>query len=80
MERLWERSREGRKETDRKAEYGKLEGRHERSGWREDGKQRKRKQRLRNGETAAMWNREEKERKKQRPSSEELKWRRTEGS
>ena len=36
-EQLWERIREGRKETNRKAEYRNLEGKHERSGWRERG-------------------------------------------
>ena len=37
VERLRERSREGRKETGSEAEYGNLEGRHERSGRRERG-------------------------------------------
>ena len=37
MERLWERSREGRKETNSEAKYRNLEGRHEKSGWRERG-------------------------------------------
>ena len=37
MERLWERSREERKETNSKAEYKNLEGRHEKSGRRERG-------------------------------------------
>ena len=37
VERLRERSREGRKETGRRAEYENLEGRHEKSGWRERG-------------------------------------------
>ena len=37
MERLWERSREERKETNSKAEYRNLEGRHEKSGRRERG-------------------------------------------
>ena len=38
MERLWERSREERKETNSEAEYRNLEGRHEKSGRRERGK------------------------------------------
>ena len=38
MERLWERSREERKETNSEAEYENLEGRHEKSGRRERGK------------------------------------------
>ena len=37
VERLWERSREERKETNSEAEYRNLEGRHEKSGWRERG-------------------------------------------
>ena len=37
MERLWERSREEQKETNSEAEYRNLEGRHEKSGWRERG-------------------------------------------
>ena len=37
VEQLWERSREERKETNSKAKYRNLEGRHERSGWRERG-------------------------------------------
>ena len=37
VERLWERSREERKETNSEAKYRNLDGRHERSGWRERG-------------------------------------------
>ena len=37
MERLWERSRVRRKETNSKAEYRNLGGRHEKSGRRERG-------------------------------------------
>jgi hypothetical protein len=37
VERLWERSREERKETNSEAKYRNLEGRHERSGRRERG-------------------------------------------
>ena len=37
MERLWERSKEERKETNSGAKYKNLEGRHEKSGWRERG-------------------------------------------
>ena len=36
-EQLRERIREGRKETISRAEYRNLEGKHERSGWRERG-------------------------------------------
>ena len=37
MERLWERNGEERKETNSGAKYKNLEGRHEKSGWRERG-------------------------------------------
>ena len=37
MEQLWERSREERKETNSRAKYKNLEGRHEKSGRRERG-------------------------------------------
>ena len=37
VERLWERSREERKETNSEAKYRNLEGKHEKSGWRERG-------------------------------------------
>ena len=37
VERLWERSREEQKETNSKAEYRNLEGRHEKSGRGERG-------------------------------------------
>ena len=37
VERLWERSRKERKETNSKAEYRNPEGRHEKSGRREGG-------------------------------------------
>ena len=37
VEQLWERSREERKETNSRAKYRNLEGRHERSGRRERG-------------------------------------------
>ena len=43
MERLWERSREERKETNRKAEYQNREGTHGKPGGRERGRPRKRK-------------------------------------
>ena len=39
VEQLRERSRAGRKETIRKAEYGNRERKHEKSGWEERGKQ-----------------------------------------
>ena len=37
VERLWERSREERKETNSEAKYENLGGKHEKSGWRERG-------------------------------------------
>ena len=37
MEQLWERSKEERKETNSRAKYKNLEGRHEKSGQRERG-------------------------------------------
>ena len=37
MERLWERSREERKETNSEVKYENLGGKHEKSGWRERG-------------------------------------------
>ena len=37
MEQLWERNRVERKETNSRAEYRNLEGRHEKSGQRERG-------------------------------------------
>ena len=37
VERLWERNWEGRKETNSRAEYENLDGKHERSGRRERG-------------------------------------------
>ena len=37
MERLWERSREERKETNSEAKYRNPEGRHEKLGWGEGG-------------------------------------------
>ena len=45
-ERLWERIREERKETNSRAKYQRPEGRHEKSGWREGGRGRKRKRKI----------------------------------
>ena len=66
VERLRERSRGERKETNSRAKYQRPEGRHEKSGRREGGRCRKRKRRAGNGKTAARLNREGRERKKQR--------------
>ena len=59
MERLGERSREGRKETISKAKYGSPEGRHERSGRREGGEPKERKRERGTGEAAVRQKREE---------------------
>ena len=37
---LWEANQGGAKGNKQRAEYGNLEGKHERSGWRERGKRR----------------------------------------
>ena len=39
VEQLWERSREGRKETNRKAEYLESDGRYGKPDWKEEEKQ-----------------------------------------
>ena len=44
-EQLWERIKDGRKETNREPSTKNLEGKHERSGWRERGKPKKRERR-----------------------------------
>ena len=62
MDQLWERSEEGRKETNSKAKYRNREGMHEKSGRRERGKPGKRKRNGSTGEEAVRRNREEKER------------------
>ena len=66
MEQLWERNREGRKETNRKAEYKNQEGMHERLGRREWGKRKKRKWKTSTGKATVRRRQEEKERKKQK--------------
>ena len=77
MERLWERSREERKETNSEAEYGNREGMHEKSGRRERGIPRKRK-RKRSTEEATVRRRQEDEGKEeQRLSSQNPKLKRT---
>ena len=43
VEQLWERSQEGRKETNRKPSTKNRERKHEKSGWKERGKPKKRK-------------------------------------
>ena len=79
MERLWERNREERKETNSKAEYRNLEGRHEKSGRRERGNRGSESGDGHQGSNCeAELRREGKE--EQRLSSQNPKLRRTKGS
>ena len=57
-EQLWERIREGRKETDRVAEYRNREGTHGKPGGRERGRPKERK-RARSTEEATVRRRQE---------------------
>ena len=80
MERLWERSREGRKETNREAEYRNRGRKHGKPGWEERGRPRKRK-RKRSTEEATVRRRQEDEGKEeQRLSSQNPKLKRPKGS
>ena len=79
VERLWERSREERKETNSEAEYRNLEGRHEKSGRRERGNRGSESGIEHRGSSCeAEPGREGKE--KQRPSSQNPKLKRTKES
>ena len=79
VERLWERSREERKETNSEAKYRNLEGRHERSGRRERGDRgSESRDGHRESSCEAEPGREGKE--EQRLSSQNPKLRRTKGS
>ena len=60
VEQLWERSEEGRKETDSVAEYQNREGMHGKPGRRERGKPRKRKRRRSTEEATVRRRQEEK--------------------
>ena len=79
VERLWERSREERKETNSEAKYRNLEGRHEKSGRRERGNR---------GSESGIGHRESsceaepgrEGKEKQRPSSQSPKLKRTKES
>ena len=72
MERLWERNWEGRKETNRKPSTRTWkEGTRDQAG--EKGETEEAKAETGTGKATVRRNREEKERKKQRPSSEMLK-------
>ena len=64
MEQLWERSEEGRKETDRVAEYRNWEGMHGKPGRRERGKPKERK-RERSTEEATVRRKQEEEGKEE---------------
>ena len=78
MEQLWERSEEGRKETNRKPSTRTWkEGMRDQAG--EKGESEEAKAGARTGEATVRRNREEKERKQQRLSSEMLKRKRTKG-
>ena len=61
VEQLWERSEEGRKETDSKAEYQNRERVHGKPGRKERGKPRKRKRRRSTEEATVRRRQEEKE-------------------
>ena len=79
MEQLWERSEEGRKETNRKPSTGTgKEGTGDQAG--KIGETGEAKAETGTEEATVRRNREEKERKKQRLSSEMLKRKRTQGS
>ena len=60
MEQLWERSEEGRKETDSVAEYQNRERKHGKPGWEERGKPRERKRERRTEEATVRRRQEEK--------------------
>ena len=80
-EHLWnscgKRSREGRKETYGEAEYRNREGMHGKPGRKERGRPRERKLERSTEEATVRRNREERERKKQRLSSQNPKLKRT---
>ena len=79
MEQLWERSEEGRKETNRKPSTRTWkEGMRNQAG--EKGETEEARAETGTGEAAVRQNREEKERKKQRLSSEMLRRKRTKES
>ena len=60
MEQLWERSEEGRKETDSEAEYRNRDGMHGKPGRRERGKRKKRKRKTSTEEATVRRRQEEK--------------------
>ena len=66
VEQLWERSEEGQKETDRKAEYQNRERMHGKPGREERGKPKDRKRERSTEEATVRRRQEETERKKQK--------------
>ena len=76
-EQLWERIREGRKETYSEAEYRNRDGRHGKPGWRERGRPRKRKRRRSTAEATVRRRQEEEGKEEQRLSSQNPKLKRT---
>ena len=78
--RLWERSREERKETNSKAEYRNRERTHGKPGGAERGKPRKRKQNRSTEEATVRRRQEEKGKEEQRRSSQNPKLKRPKGS
>ena len=76
-EQLWERIREGRKETNSEAEYRNREGRHGKPGWRERGKPRERKRGRRTAEATVRRRQEDEGKEEQRLSSQNPKLKRT---
>ena len=70
MEQLWEAKRGRAKGNKQEAEYRNREGKHERSGWRERGEPKKRKQKRGTEEAAVRQKREEREKKNRRLSSQ----------
>ena len=74
-------AKQGRaKGNKQKAEYRNREGRHERSGWRERGKRKKRERKTSTEVATVRRNGKRREKKKQRLSSEMLKRKRTKES
>ena len=79
-ERLWERIREERKETNREAEYRNREGTHGKPGGAERGKPKERKQKRRTEEATVRRRQEEEGKEEQRLSSQNPKLKRPKGS
>ena len=75
VEQLWERSREGRKETYSRAEYRNRERMHGKLGRRERGKRKKRKRKTSTEEATVRRRREERGKEEQRLSSQNPKLR-----